>query len=89
MPRLGDLVELPGFIFGEVPGTSDKSKMIHWGAMIILRRKPASHKPWWIGYAMVGHSIVCGRDPHHNVVVLDVDDVTLRQHFQTLDKPAS
>ena len=86
---LGDPVELPGFVLGEVPGTSDKFKMIHWGAMIILRRKLARHKPWWIGHAMVRHGVACGRYPHHNVVVLDFDDITPRQHFQSPDKSPS
>ena len=74
-------MELPGLVFGEVPGTSDKFEMIHWGAMIILRRKPAKQKPWWIGHAMVGHDITCGRNPHHNVVVLDFYYVAPSQHF--------
>jgi hypothetical protein len=42
---LGDPVELPGFVLGEVPGSFDKFNMIHWGAMIVLRRKLARHDP--------------------------------------------
>jgi len=71
---LGNPVELPGLVFGEVPGASHKFKMIHWCAMIILRRKLAGYKPWWIGHAMVGHDVACGCYPHHNVVILNFDD---------------
>jgi hypothetical protein len=86
---LGDPVELPGFVLGEVPGSFDKFNMIHWGAMIVLRRKLARHDPRRIGHAMVGHDIACGRHPHYNVVILDFDDISPRQHSQPPDKPAS
>ena len=79
--QLNNPVELLGLVFREVPGTPDKFKTTHWGAMIILRRTFARQKPRRIGHAIVGHDIACGRDPHDNVVVLDFDYIASRQHF--------
>ena len=79
--QLNNPVELLGLVSREVPGIPDEFKTIHWGAMIILRRNFARQKPRRMGYAIVGHDIACGRDPHDNVVVLDFDYIASRQHF--------
>jgi hypothetical protein len=80
-PLARDPVKLLSLVFGEVPGAPDKFKVIHWGAMIILRRKVARQKPGRIGHTIVGHGIACARDPHDNVVILDLDNIASRQHF--------